>query len=114
MAVDSAFLDRISQYIAGVKSKAADGLSVSDLAEATIGGMRLAISLLDRLDMAGAEKKAEVLKLVAYFFDTFADSVVPLVARPVWWLVKPAVRALILSLASGAVESLLPLVRLAT
>jgi hypothetical protein len=111
MPVDKAFLDQISQLIEVTKARFADGVSVSDLAEATVGGMRLAIGLLDRLDMAGAEKKAEVLKLVAYFFDQFADLCVPLVAKPVWWIVRPAVRALVLSLASGAVESLLPLVR---
>lgn len=110
-SVDPQFLTQISDYIAGVRTKAADGLSVSDLSEAVIGGMRLAIGLLDRFDMPGVEKKAEVLRLVAFFFDQFADACVPLVAKPVWWIVKPAVRALVMSLASGAVESLLPLVR---
>jgi hypothetical protein len=113
MPVDKAFLDQIGQLIEVTKARFADGMSVSDLAEATVGGMRLAIGLLDRLEMPGAEKKQEVLKLVDFFFDQFADLCVPLVAKPIWWLVKPAVRALILSLASGAVESLLPLVRLA-
>jgi hypothetical protein len=113
MAVDSDFLAQIGAYISGVRAKAADGLSIAELAEATVGGMRLAMGLLDRVSMPGVEKKAEVLKLVAFFFDTFADACVPLLARPAWWLVKPAVRALVLSLASGAVESLLPLVRLA-
>jgi len=111
MAVDSEFLEAITTYIATVRAKAADGITVSELADATLSGMRLAMGLLDRLAMPGAEKKAEVLKLVAYFFDQFSDACVPLVAKPIWWIVKPAVRSLILSLASGAVESLLPVVR---
>lgn len=111
-SVDAPFLDRISDYISAARTKAADGLTVSELTELTVSGMRLAISALDRVDeMSGAEKKAEVLKLVEFFFDQFADACVPMLARPFWWLVKPAVRALILSLASGAVESILQFVR---
>ena len=111
MAIDSAILDQITGYIDMVRVKVKGGITVAELAEVTLGGMRLAIRLLDVLDMPGADKKSEVMKLVAYFFDQFADACVPLVARPAWWMVKPAVRALCLSLASGAVEFLVPVVR---
>lgn len=114
MPTDSDFLNQIGEYIASVRARAADGISVADLSQATIDGMRLAIGLLDKVSAPGADKKSEVLKLVAYLFDQFADACVPLVAKPVWWVVKPAVRALVLSIASGAVESLLPIVRSAT
>jgi hypothetical protein len=36
---------------------------------------------------------------------------VPRVAYPIWILARPAVRALVLALAAGAVEQVLPLVR---
>lgn len=111
MAIDSAVLDQITGYIEIARIKVKDGVTVSELAELTLGGMRLSIKLLDALEMPGADKKAEVLKLVAYFFDTFSDACVPMLARPAWWIVKPATRALVLSLASGAVEFLLPVVR---
>jgi hypothetical protein len=112
MAVDSDYLDQITKYIETMRLRASNGLTISELSESVIGGMRVLIAALDRVSsMTGAEKKAEVLKLVAYLFDQFADACVPLVAKPVWWIVKPAVRTLVLSMASGAVESLLPLVR---
>jgi hypothetical protein len=115
MAPDTAYLDQISKFINDVRTRASDGISISDLTQDVMGGMRLAIQLLDAVSaMTGEEKKNEVLKLVAYLFDTYSDACVPLLARPIWWITKPAVRALILSIASGAVESMLPLVRSVT
>lgn len=114
MPTENDFLTEIGDFLTGVRARAKDGISISDLAQACVEGMRLAIALLDRLSMPGAEKKAEVLKLVAYLFDQFSDGCVPLVAKPIWWIVKPAVRSLVLAIASGAVESLLPIVRSAT
>lgn len=110
-SIDGPFLNKISDYIDSARAKVADGITIAELAELTITSMRLAIEALDRIEMPGSDKKAEVLKLVAYFFDQFADACVPMLARPFWWLVKPAVRALVLSLASGAVESILQVVR---
>lgn len=111
MSVDGDFLKQIEEFLTVTRARVKDGITVADLSQVTLGGMRLAIGLLDRVSMPGADKKAEVLKLVAYLFDQFADACVPLVAKPVWWMVKPAVRALVMSIASGAVESLLPIVR---
>lgn len=111
MPVDNDYLKQIEEFLTVIRARAADGITVSDLAQLTLGGMRLAIALLDGVTMPGADKKVEVLKLVAYLFDQFSDACVPFVAKPVWWMVKPAVRALIISLASGAVEFLLPVVR---
>jgi len=36
---------------------------------------------------------------------------VPLPARPVWWIVRPAVRSLVLAAAGGALEQVLRLTR---
>jgi hypothetical protein len=108
---DASLLNTLTQYIESARAKARDGLTVAELAQLTISGMRLAIIALEKIDMPGADKKTEVLKLVEYFFDQFADACVPIYAKPVWWVVRPAVRALILSVASGAVESILIYVR---
>lgn len=111
MSDEGDYLKKIEEFLIATRARVADGISVSDLAQITLGGMRLAIAMLDRVNMPGADKKAEVLKLVAYLFDSFADACVPFPAKPVWWIVKPAVRALTLSAAAGAVEFLLPIVR---
>jgi hypothetical protein len=109
---DKNFSDKISEFVFSVKVKAEDGLTVSELATITLDGMRLAITLLDRMQMPSVDKKAEVLRLVEYMFDTFADRVVPMYLKPIWFLMRSATRALVLSLAAGAVESLLPLIRI--
>jgi hypothetical protein len=43
-----------------------------------------------------------------------ADGCIPILAWPVWILVKPAARSILLLVISCAIESLLPLVRIAT
>lgn len=111
MPADGDFLKQIEEFLTVTRARVKDGITAADLSQITLGGMRLAIALLDRVNMPGADKKGEVLKLVAYLFDEFSDACVPFAGKPVWWVVKPAVRALVLSMASGAVEFLLPVVR---
>lgn len=112
MAADSLYLDQIAAFLTTVKVRAADGITVADLAQTVVDGLRLSIKLLDLVTgMTGEEKKAEALKLAAFLFDAYADLCVPLLARPVWWIVKPAVRLLVMQVASGAIEALLPMVR---
>jgi hypothetical protein len=52
-----------------------------------------------------------VLEAAAALFDALAPMAVPVVAYPFWLIVRPAVRALVLAIASGAIEQLLPVVR---
>jgi hypothetical protein len=54
-----------------------------------------------------------VLEAVAALFDQLADKAVPVVVWPVWILARPAIRALVLAIASGAIEIVLPLTRAA-
>ena len=64
--------------------------------------------------IAGARAKAVGGLTVAEFgslFDAVADSCVPMLAKPVWWIVRPAVRTLVLSAAGGALEQILKLTR---
>jgi hypothetical protein len=42
-----------------------------------------------------------------------ADSCVPFAAKPIWWVIRPAVRTLVLSAAGGALEQILKLTRAA-
>lgn len=99
-------------YIVIARAKAADGLTIAEVAELVISGVRLGIAAVDGVaSMTGAERKAAVMQLAGQLFDEFSDKAIPLPAWPFWLLVKPAARMLALALVSGAIESLLPLVR---
>jgi hypothetical protein len=74
--------------------------------------MRLAVTTLDSVaTLTGPEKKALALETVAVLFDALAGRCVPIVAYPAFFAVRPALRTLIIAIASGAIESLIPMVR---
>jgi hypothetical protein len=100
----AAFLER-ARYLA------AGGLTVAEFGRLAVDLMRLVIGLVDKIAAPGADKKAVVLASVGDLFDAVADKAVPLAAYPLFVLLRPALRALCLAVAAGAVESLLPLVR---
>jgi hypothetical protein len=52
-----------------------------------------------------------VLVAVASLFDGLADRCVPMTLYPFWSVIRPATRTLVLAIASGAIESLLPITR---
>lgn len=101
----------VKAYIETAKSAAADGLTWNEFGELLVSLLRLAVRLADLLQLSGPEKKAIVLEAVAALFDALADRCVPVLLWPVWLAARGPVRALVLALASGAVESILPLVR---
>lgn len=108
----SGLLDKIAAFIAVSRSAAADGLTWAEFGELMVGLLRLVVTVLDAVtNMTGEQKKALALQAVGDLFDAVADLAVPVIAYPVWLLARPAVRALVLALASGAIEQLLQLVR---
>lgn len=108
----SGLLDKIAAFIAVSRSAAADGLTWAEFGELMVGLLRLVVTVLDTVtNMTGEQKKALALQAVGDLFDAVADLAVPVIAYPVWLLARPAVRALVLALASGAIEQLLQLVR---
>jgi hypothetical protein len=100
-------------YITTAKVLAADGLTWVEVGELLVGLLRLTVQAVDVLDVPGDQKKAVVMEAAAWLFDAVADQAVPAVVWPLWVLARPAVRSLVLALASGAVEIVLPMVRLA-
>jgi hypothetical protein len=114
-AVDQpGLLDKITTYIASAKVAAADGLTWSEFGELLLALLRLVVSALDSVAaLSGKEKKALALDAVARLFDAVADYAVPVTLYPIWLVARPAVRSLVLALAGGVIEQLLPLVRLA-
>lgn len=113
-AAERGFLDKVSTFIAAARIAAADGLTWGEFGELLLSLLRLVTSFLDGVaTMSGAEKKALALDAVARLFDAVADRAVPLAAYPLWIVARPAVRSLLLAVAGGLIEQLLPIVRLA-
>jgi hypothetical protein len=105
--------DKVSAFIAIAQLKARNGLTLSEFGELVVALLRVVMSTVDSLPAEGSEKKQWALDAVAALFDSLADGCVPVLAWPVWILVKPAARSILLLTVSGAIESLLPLVRIA-
>ena len=100
--------------IAGAREKARGGLTVAEFGSLVVEVIRLAVAGLDTIStLDGAAKKAWALACVGTLFDAVADSCVPVLAKPVWWIVRPSVRSLVLSAAGGALEQILVLTRAA-
>lgn len=106
--------DKVRAFVAAAKSAAAGGVTVSEFAELTVSLLKIAMSAADAIPVDGADRKVFVLNAVALLFDNVADRCIPTLAWPVWLIVKPAARQLLLLVAAGAIESLLPLVRKAS
>jgi len=104
---------RIQAFVGAAMSAAAKGLSVSDFAELSISLLRIVIATADALPADNSDKKAWCVQAVADLFDAVAVLAVPKTFLPIWWAIRPAVRNLVLLAAGGAVEALLPLVRMA-
>ena len=99
-------------FISGARAKAAGGLTVAEFGSLTVEVIRLAVAGLDTIStLDGPSKKAWAIACVASLFDAVADACVPLPAKPIWWIVRPAVRTLVLSAAGGALEQILALTR---
>lgn len=106
--------EQLRAFLAVARLKAADGITLAELAELGLAAMRVAIAAVDALAMPGAEKRTIVLSAVGVVFDALAGAVVvPPLMVPLWIVARPAIRSLALTLAAGALESLLPLVRVA-
>jgi hypothetical protein len=103
--------DKVRAFVATAKSAAAGGVTVSEFAELTVSLLKIAMAAADAIPVDGADRKVFVLNAVGLLFDSVADKAIPPLAWPVWLIVRPAARQLLLLVASGAIESLLPLVR---
>lgn len=105
--------DAVKRFVSEAHEKAADGLSVADFAELAVELLRLVITTLDTIPADNAAKKQWAISAVAMLFDELADKAVPVVLWPVWMVVRPAVRQLVLLAASGLIEGMIPIVRAA-
>lgn len=106
--------DQVKAFVITAREAAEGGLTVGEFAELAVALLRLVITTLDTIPAEGDQKKQWAVDAVAMLFDETADKVVPMIAWPIWMIVRPTVRQLVLLAAAGAIESLLPLVRAAT
>jgi len=102
---------RLGMFINEVNERASDGLSLQDFSAIFFGSLRLAIAAVDSIPVDGVERKKMVMEFAGTIFNKYADRIIPLYLYPAWLLVKPAVRLLLMSIAAGAIEAILPLVR---
>ena len=105
--------DKIKAFVVTAKGLAADGLTISEFAELAVALLRVCIETLDSIPAEGAEKKTWTVEAIGMLYDELADKIVPTWAWPFWMAVRAPVRQLVLLAAAGAIEQLLPLVRLA-
>jgi len=104
-------LNAAKAYITTAKVVAADGLTWAEFGQLLVGLLRLSVQLADLLNVPGDQKKAVVMEAAAALFDAVADKAVPTVLWPLWLVSRSSVRALVLALAAGAVEQILPMLR---
>ena len=115
LAAASAFSDigqQVNAFLTVARLKAAGGLTWQEFGQLMVAIMRLGVSTLDSVaTLTGPQKKVLVLEAVAVLFDSLAGRCVPIVTYPAFIAIRPALRTLIIAIASGAIESLIPLIR---
>lgn len=99
------------EYIVSAVEQASDGLSWAEFGTILVGFLKLAVRVADDMLGDGPAKKAVVMAAAAMLFDSLAGSLVPLAGWPLWWFVRPVIRAAVLQISSGTIEVLLPVVR---
>ena len=102
---------KVGKFVTDAKAKAVGGLTVAEFGSLVVGLIRLVVEGLDAIPTDGAAKKAWALTCVGMLFDNVAGYAVPLPLQPVWLLVRPIVRQLVLAAAGGALEQILALTR---
>lgn len=109
-----ALADKVQAFVTTARILAADGLSFADAGELATQLLRLVMAAVDAFPTDGPTKKAFVLDSLGLLYDAVADRLIPLPLYPVWMLLRAPVRSLVLAVAAGAIETLLPMVRATT
>jgi hypothetical protein len=107
----STVIEATQAYVATARVVARNGITWPDFGELLIGLLRITVRAADTLSTPGVDKKLAVIDSAAALFDGVASLAVPFWSRPFWAVLRPIIRQLVLAIASGAVEQLLPMVR---
>jgi hypothetical protein len=104
--------DKVTAFLVTARVSARDGLTWMEFGALVAALVRLSVETLDATqNLTGQEKRAIVLEAVGVLFDSLAVLCVPYATYPFWFLVRPAARALVVAIAAGTIEILLPLLR---
>lgn len=104
--------NKVSAFLVTARVSAKDGLTWGEFGMLVAALVRLTVETLDSTKtLTGEEKRAIVLEAVGVLFDSLAVLCVPYATYPFWFMVRPAARALVIAIAAGTIETILPLVR---
>lgn len=98
-------------YVLTARLAAAGGITWAEFGELLTGLLAVLTSAAEILNAPGEEKKAIVLAAAASLFDATADKCVGPWGWAFWLVLRPSVRSLVLAIAAGSIEQILPLVR---
>ena len=98
-------------YVLTARLAAADGITWAEFGELLTGLLRVLTQTAELLTLPGEEKKALVITAAASLFDATADKCVSPWLWAFWLVIRPSVRSLVLAIAAGSMEQILPLVR---
>ena len=104
--------DKVTAFLVTARVSAKDGLTLTEFGCLVAALVRLTVETLDATKgLTGEEKRAIVLEAVGVLFDSLAVLCVPVAMYPFWYFVRPAARALVIAIAAGTIETILPLLR---
>jgi len=104
----------VAQFIADARLKSQGGITVSEFGTLVVELLHLAVGGLDGVStLDGPSKKAWAVACVGLLFDAVSSAAIPVAMWPMWLLLRPAVRSLVLAAAGGALEKILLLTRAA-
>jgi len=106
---------RLNAFFVSAREQARDGLTWKEFGRLLVQLLYMAVDGLEAVStLTGQQKRDVAMAAAAVLFDSLADKAVPVAAWPAWMILRPATRVLVLSLASGAVEALLLILRSST
>ena len=104
--------DKVTAFLVTARVSSRDGLTWMEFGALVAALVRLSVETLDATqNLTGEEKRAIVLEAVGVLFDSLAVLCVPYATYPFWFIVRPAARALVVAIAAGTIETILPLLR---
>lgn len=104
--------DKVRAFLVTARVSAKDGLTWAEFGLLVAALVRLSVETLDHTKgLTGEEKRGIVLEAVGVLFDSLALLCMPMTLYPFSYIVRSPARALVVAIAAGTIETILPLVR---